>query len=725
MLEQPAETPGASDDELTLQLKTALSVTVARRIKEAQDARQSSGIEDIWEEDADQYDGIDSLSSTAKNTSGEQKPREDGRSKVFLNITKPKTDTAVARVQGMLVPTDERPFSFEPTPIPEFAKAADGEGADQMLTLADGTQAPADKVAKIAMDRATKAAEAMEDWVEDRFVEGDVYSHLRRIIEDAGRLGTGVLKGPFPIARRQQEWTMADGVAVLQITEEVKPTSKRVDPRDLFPDPACGENLHNGSYVCERDYLTARQLKQLARLDGYDAEAIAAALKAGPQHRARDRDRYRDQPGESVLDSEVFEVWYYYGDVEPETLIAMGVGLDEISDTDLQLQSVPSMVTMVNGQAIKAVVNPLESGEFPYDVFPWERRENQIWGIGIPRKMAVAQRMLNAATRAMLENAGISAGPQIAIAEGVLTPANGKYEIVGRKLWKFNPTDLINDIGKAMQVWNIPSAQAELANIIAFAQQMADQLTNLPMLMQGEQGTAPELLGGMKMLMANASAPLRMVAKTFDDQIIVPHLKRYYGWGMQEGPEEAKGDLQIKARGSSALLQREIASEFLPVAHQLSQRPGSKFDPDRIEQEMARAAGVTLASISFTEEELQQRAEAQAQQPAPQDPRIEAAKIKAQADQQRIEAERASDEQRLQFEAQRDSVRNELDRYIAEIQFQIQAMETANRKDISLADLKAMLAAKAIESRDKRELFAAERAMKFDPANRDPQNQGI
>ena len=52
-------------------------------------------------------------------------------------------------------------------------------------------------------------------------------------------------------------------------------------------------------------------------------------------------------------------------------------------------------------------------------------------------------------------------------------------------------------------------------------------------------------------------------------------------------------------------------------------------------------------------------------------------------------------------------------------------METANRKDISLADLKAMLAAKAIESRDKRELFAAERAMKFDPANRDPQNQGI
>jgi hypothetical protein len=60
---------------------------------------------------------------------------------------------------------------------------------------------------------------------------------------------------------------------------------------------------------------------------------------------------------------------------------------------------------------------------------------------------------------------------------------------------------------------------------------------------------------------------------------------------------------------------------------------------------------------------------------------------------------------------------------VSDIEFQIQAMEFAGQKEIGLADLKAMLAAKAIESRDKRELFAAERALKLDPTN--PTNQGL
>lgn len=711
---EAAEAAGAPASLADDTIKAALAETVARRIREAMQAREGSGIEQIWSEDQDQYDGIDDVNrpgKTDEQPNSQAQHQKNARSKVYLNITKPKTDAGVARVQEMLVPTDQRPWSTEPTPIPELLDAASG-GSEQMLTLKDGTQASADQVAKAAMAKAQIASEKMGDWIEDQFVEGSVYAEMRKVIRDAGRLGTGVLKGPFPVAREQRKWKISDGTAVLEIMDKISPTSKKIDPRDFFPDPACGESIHNGSYVVERDYITARGLRRLAKLPDYDGAAIAQALREGPQSRARDYTRQQDKPGDTFNDSDVFELFFYYGDLDPDTLIHMGVGANQFDEEDLYLSRVPAIVTMLNDRPIKAVINPLESGEFPYDVFPWEPVDGQWTGRGIPRKMAVAQRILVAASRALMENAGISAGPQIAIMNGALKPVDNNYGINGRKLWSFTPTDLCSDIRMAMNVWTIPSAQAELQAIIDFALKMADELTNLPMLLQGMQGSAPELLGGMQMLMQNANAPLRVIAKQYDDYLISPHLKRYYDWGMQHAPAECKGDIQTRALGSTALLQRELAREFLIQAHGLAQRPGSRINPDKLDAELLRANGVSLDSISYTDDEWEQLQAQKENQPPPQDPRIEAANIK-----------RDTDLARLKHDAEQSDMDRQLQRYVADIEFQIQAMEFAGQKEISLADLKAMLAAKAIESRDKRELFAAERSLKLDPSN--PTNQGV
>lgn len=721
-----------ADDEAS-PLKALLTATVCRRIKEAKDARQASGIEEIWDEDADQYDGIDELSARARGGVKDANNRaktdqKSTRSRVYLNITKPKTDIAVARIQEMLVPHDDKPWGIEPTPIPEFLDAVDAN-SQEPVTLADGTQAPAEQVAQVAMQRATNACKKMADWIEDRLVEGDVYAELRNVIRDAGRLGTGILKGPFPVAKQEKRWDVASGVAVLQMRDKTVPTSKRKDPRDCFPDPACGDDIHNGSYFVERDYITPRQLRRLAKVmneDGspaYDTEAIAQALKEGPNSRSRHDGRNRTQDGDTVGDSDVFELYYYYGEVEPETLLEMGVDQAALREEDLYLSSVPSIVTMLNDKPIKVAINPLETGEFPFDFFPWEPVEGQPWGRGVPRKMAVPQRVLNGGVRALLENAGLSAGPQIAITEGALLPVDGNYAITGRKLWKFVPNEMVSDITKAMQVWNIPSAQVELSNIITFALQMADELTNLPMLMQGQQGSAPELLGGMQMLMNNASAPLRVIAKQFDDCLIIPHLRRYYDWGMQSGPEGGKGDMQVVARGSSALVQREIAREFLIQAHGLAQRPNSRIDPDKLDAELFKAHGMSFSSIEYDKATWEQMQKAKQQQPPPQDPRIEAANIRAQSAAQQVEARAAEAQQRMQFEAAEAEKDRALQSYVKNLEFQIQAMEFAGQKEISFAQLKAMLATKTIDSRDKRELFLAERALKMDPGN--PTNQGV
>ena len=707
------------DSEQQQMLRDALAETVERRIKDSMDARQASGIEEIWDEDADQYDGIDALSAEGRNIKEESNlPRRgaaaDGRSRLYLNITKPKTDAAVARVQEMLMPNDDKPWAIEPTPIPEL----DEGDPDRPLTLGDGTQAKASDVAAVVRQRAQAKSDKMADWIEDRFVEGSVYAEMRKVIRDAGRLGTGCLKGPFPVVKTDRRWSMQGNVAMLVVADKTSPTSRRVDIRDVFPDPACGECIHDGSYFVERDFLTARQLRKLAKVEGYDAKAIAAALKEGPRRNARDARRFRNEPGETVQDSDVFEVFYYYGDVEPATLLALGVSQNTIREDDLYLSSVPSIVTMLNGKPIKAAINPLETGEFPYDLFPWEIVDGQPWGRGVPRKMRAAQQMLVASVRALMENGGLTKGPQIGITDG-LVPLDGNYSITGRKLWRFTPTEANNDINKAMAVWNIPSAQRELSAIIEFALKMADELTNLPMLLQGQQGTAPELVKGMQMLMANANAPLRVIAKQYDDFLVVPHLRRYYDWGMQSGPDDARGDMEVQARGSTALIQREFAREVLAQSYPMTQDERLRIDPAKWASEFFKGYGFDLATIQYDEQTWKAMQQQKAQQPPPVEPAVQAAQIRAEIEREKM----AASQQQAAFD-------REVELIVNQMRVQVQAMEFAGNRDISLAQvgalmdrLKADLAKAAIASRDKRELFLAERALKMDPAN--PTNQGI
>jgi hypothetical protein len=188
----------------------------------------------------------------------------------------------------------------------------------------------------------------------------------------------------------------------------------------------------------------------------------------------------------------------------------------------------------------------------------------------------------------------------------------------------------------------------------------------------------------MTLAMNAASAPLRVISKQFDDYLVIRHLRRYYDLGMQMAPENCKGDLQVKARGSTALLQREIAREFLPQLYPLSQDQSLRIDPQKLAAEICRSQGFNLADVQYTEEEWAAQQELQAKQPPPQDPRIQAAQIRAESEAKRTEAEVAMDQQRMQFEAQQAAEQRAVDTYISDLEVQVQVMEVANRKEISL-----------------------------------------
>lgn len=752
------------------QTKATLADMVNNRIREAINARASSGIEEEWREADDLFNGTDELNQVGKGMPIPDKQpgiRKDGvsatQSTLLVNIIKPKTKTVASRIKEMLVPTNDRPFDVKNTPDAELEGVKeDPLQAGQMVTLGDGTQAPALAVVEMMQEKASQGAKKEATWIDDTFVEGKVYAEMRRVIDDATQRGTGCLKGPIPICKTVRRFEKQAGTNVVALVREEKrtPTSRRIRIQDCFPDPACGDNVHDGEYFNERDYMNGRALKRLARDPTYDAAAIAQALIEGPRTYAMlfaGDTRSRTKTGNMINEAALFEVWYSYGDCTADALIAMGVkdkllgnleptqgtgysaeggavdGNEDPQDAmaaaeaafdpasaqkkaaltreqRIALASIPTMVTMVNGRAIQATILPLESGEFPYDFFRYEPVDGQPWGKGLPMTMRAAQVILKASVRRMLENAGMSSGPQIAIAD-CIQPMDKQFSVDGRKLWRFVPNELIKDIRAAMAVFDIPSMQKELMAIITFALDLADRLSNVPMLMQGDQqaGTAPETLGGLKMFESNAMSPLRDIAKQYDDDLIIPHLGRYHEWWMEHVPgDKSDSDTEIQALGSTALVQREEGRQFLLSLFAVKDDPDLRIDPKKYDKELARAHGYDMSLIQYSDDEWKQIQQQKAA--PPEDPSVTRAKIMAES-QQSVAKTRAAT---MDSAEQARSVHEEEDRKLRVAELEIvretKMLELSLKTGASLQDIKKdlVIAAATIRlQRDKMQMDAA------------------
>jgi hypothetical protein len=439
--------------------------------------------------------------------------------------------------------------------------------------------------------QALQVAEKAEHQIEDWLTECQWHNEMRLMIEDAARMGTGVIKGPYPMKRRVRKFSGG----ILQFIETIVPFSKAVNPRNLFPDPSCGTSIHKGSYIWERDWITGKQLRDLKGVSGYLDDQIDACLQEGPDRRNVEDDRV---DGASLTnDTDRFEIWYYHGQLNREDLDACGV-----DDLPEDMEVFPAIGTLVNGRLIKASMSPLDSGEFPYDVIPWQRRQGMPWGFGVARHIRSPQKMLTGAVREMMDNAALTSGPQIVSRKGVVKPANGIWEIVPRKLWWLTE-DSMAKAQEAFMAIDIPNQQQQMLNIIEYALRMAEDSAGLPMLMQGQQGKAPDTVGGMEILNNNAHTVLRRLARNMDNMITEPHIRRYYEWILMYGPEEAQGDLMIDAQGSSALVERNIQNQAIQGMGELVMNPIFGIDPQKWFSEMLKAQRLDPKRFQYEEGE--------------------------------------------------------------------------------------------------------------------------
>lgn len=669
-----------NEDEQQELLASRLQTFGARLSKLAgEQAAARAQVEQRWLEDIRQYHGeyTDAEKARLANSDGSQ---------MSANVTRNKTNGAEARLQDMLFPTDDRNFALKHSPVPEIP-GMDG------TTLAQLKEAAATR------------AEAMQTEIDDQLNESRYSIKARDVIHDAAQIGTSILKGPVIVGRARKSWrTDETGMSVLSVTESFEPAVERVDPWNFYPDMSAS-TIDEAEFVFERHYWTKKQLREFAKLPDVSRTQLRALVRSGSDTQDITKnpiDDIRAITGVDVVKtSSRFEVWEYHGPISKAELVdamcscEQEIEQEELDELDDELDAVVFFsATMV----LKVVINPMDTEDHPYAVFNWEKDESSIFGFGVPYLMRNPQKMMNAALRMLMDNAGASVSDIIVANRHLIEPADGSWSSIPGKKKLYYLNDKARSVNEAFASFTMPNHQAELAAIFTMARQLADEETNLPLIAQGEQAAhVTKTSSGMAMLMNSANIVLRRAVKNWDDDVTRPLIGRFYDWNMQFSDDESiKGDFAVDARGSGALLVRERQQESLMMYANISgNNPelAMRRDWAGLDEQMARALEVPYEKLTLSEEEVEQKRQAMAQQPP--DPATMKLQMDAQLQQQQMQL----DQQRIQLEMQykHQALAQERELKLADI---------ASREGITIAQLQANTGIKAQQEQTKRDIAA-------------------
>jgi hypothetical protein len=661
---------------------------------------------------------IDDLSQLHGNYTQKIKDelRDAGKSSLFINETRPKANAMEARLSDMLFPTDDRNWGIGPTPVPELtvqaehtaraaaeAKAAAVANPDDPQIAERALAADAQRrMVQERLEEAKNRSRAMEEEIDDHLRECRYSAQARLVIRDGVRIGTGVLKGPITGGRTRRTWAREPQSNVYQLKHDVdgQPVFWRVDPWHFFPDDAA--SMEDCESTFERHLMNKKALRKLARISGFDKDAIRRLLVSEPTKGVPSflTDLRSITGGDASFLKDTYQVWEYHGPLTTDEMrdLATHLGdqdtLDDLNGDIDPLAELQVIIWFCQGEVLKFGIHPLDSGESLYSVFNLEKDEASLFGFGIPYIMRDPQKSLAASWRTLMDNMGLSSGPQIVINQEVIEPANGKWIMEPRKIWLRKASAPADQ--KPFEIFNIDSHMGELMSVIELSKRNIDEETALPMLAQGEQGTqVTKTFQGMAILMNSANVVFRRIIKHWDDDVTTTGITRLYDWLMQFSPkEEIKGDYKVDARGTSVLLVREIQStNMMSFIMNFSGHPllGKYLKRDGLPglRRLLQTLMIPADEVLKSETEIQDdEAEAASAPPVP-NPEME--KIA-----QMLNLEQLRGENALELEhAKRETAL-------------IQLAATGNMK---LEELRTMLDDKRRDRESKERIFAAEAAM--------------
>jgi hypothetical protein len=519
--------------------------------------------------------------------------RESERSKVFIKITKTKVLAAYGQIIDILFANKKFPIVVESTPVPEgiaeFARMSgpleqledpygyegDGKVLEPGATRLGPYRATEavegrSKLGEPQVEPAAEAARILEKHIHDQLLDTNAVNVMRNAVFEAALLGTGIVKGPFNFYKRVSKWERDEnGERTYSPYEKIVPRIEHVSVWDFHPDPSA-TSIEDCEYVIQRHRMNRQQLRALTSLPYFDATSIEDTIVKGPNYEDKYyEDTIREDDTEPYYQENRFEVLEYWGVLDAK--FAREVGL-EIPDTMSALDQVQINAWVCGSSVLRCVLNPFTPARIPFQAFPYEVNPYQIWGVGVAENMEDAQMLMNGHVRMAIDNLALAGNLVFDVDEASLVPGQN-FDIFPGKVFRRQS----GVTGTAINGTKFPNTAPENIQMYQIARQLADEETGIPSIMHGQTGVTGtgRTSSGLSMLMNAGAQSVKTVIKNIDDLLLKPLGEAYFQWNMQynEDQPDIIGDLEIKPRGTAAVMQKEVRSQRLTTLLQTVANP--------------------------------------------------------------------------------------------------------------------------------------------------------
>ena len=584
------DTPQEQDVvELDSEETPALAGYIKEKFIEAEHGRYTD--EARWLKSYKNYRGVSDGTSTY--TSSE-------KSKVFIKITKVKVLAAFGQIIDILFSNNKFPITVSSSPVPEgvaeFAHIPSpeekqlsenmmntplselgytGENMEEFLAglkekYADSSLVEGPAIFGTAqISPAQETARNLEKQIHDQLMNTNAMTVLRHAIFECCLLGTGIIKGPFNFNKTIHNWKIENDQKIYEPYEKVIPKIEAVSCWDFYPDPAA-VSLNDAEYVIQRHRYNREHLRNLIHRPYFDKMAIEDVLSESPKYESKHFESEIHSEGDEYLFSDKrYEVLEYWGMLD--AMLAKSFGLD-IPDSVSDLESVQVNAWIVENQVIRLVLNPFVPARIPFYTFPYELNPYQLFGIGVAENMEDSQLLMNGHMRMAIDNLALAGNMVFDIDETQLVPGQS-MDIYPGKIFRRQS----GQSGTAVNGVKFPSTAGENLQMFDTARRLSDEQTGIPSVVHGQTGVTGtgRTASGLSMLLNSAGLSIKTVVKNIDDFLLKPLGECFFQWNMQFNDENAEivGDLEIKPKGTAAIIQKEVRSQRLTTLLQTVSNP--------------------------------------------------------------------------------------------------------------------------------------------------------
>ncbi len=581
------------------------------------DAIAARTIKDFWNDANSRIDQERIWLRATYNINGRYDPAyasSDTTSQAFVQVTRPRVNTAVSMILPVLLPPGDECFTLTSSPSPSMPKL-------EAQLASDGV--PPEKVKTVIKVAADFAASELQVKVLDGMEESDYKVKLQDVVNDAASLGTGIMCGPYVEKSFEVEPAKVEldpmGMSI-EVAAKMKhqPGVEVINPWDFYPDKNayCVEDMGYGTI---RKSLNKYQLLKFAKKDGFNSEAIKKLVD-----RYGDAGNWNPQWWESqianVNGSDTgnidgrYEVLVRWGWLTGKEIADTGASIPEDRLDDM----IMCQSWTCGNRCIYVGESELHKDRLPFYMVPYSKKARSPWGGGVPEMMFDSQDAVNACERSKMDNMALISGPQVMVFADRLMPGHNSLEIKPKKIWPVVSSEVQTSV-KPIEFFSPQIALGEMQSVQRDHLQFIQEQTSIPnfLMGMGGAGTHNRTEGGAILQFNTASTPMKGVLFNFEKFLVSKIVKKFADFYEMYDPDPTiKGDARVITKGLSGLMEREtLIADMLQVMQFASANPvwAEQVDLDRVFNIILMGKGLRDQRITLTPEEIQQKREAQQQ----------------------------------------------------------------------------------------------------------------